>query len=134
MINHIRFCLEMIQKFERRYPQIPTDILSDIVDVVLNRAPALYFSYDQVQEHQELCAKCGNCCRTLNCRYFNGKTCDEHDSRYKACREFPSYDLNNETGLILDCECDFAVRLAETVLEKEFQKNIRLLSLDGEAP
>lgn len=54
MINHIRFCLEMIKKFERRYPQIPTDILSDIVDVVLNRAPALYFSYDQVQEHQEL--------------------------------------------------------------------------------
>ena len=39
MINHIRFSLNMICRYEEKYPQLPTDILVDIIDVVLNRAP-----------------------------------------------------------------------------------------------
>ena len=48
MINHIKFSLLMIKKFEKKYPQIPIDILVDIIDVVLNCASDIYFDYGQV--------------------------------------------------------------------------------------
>lgn len=130
MINNIKFNLNMIHEFEKRYPQMPLEILVDIIDVVLNRASDIYFNYGQVQEHPEFCRKCGKCCQTLNCEYFNGKTCDEYESRYDACKEYPSYDLVKETGLILDTDCHFASSLAKMVLDEEFQKNLELLSLD----
>lgn len=130
MINTIKFNLNMINEFERRYPQMPTDILADIIDTVLNRASSIYFDYDMVQEHQEFCAKCGNCCKGLNCEYFNGRTCDEYGSRFDACKEFPAYDILNETGLVLDCECQLANMLAKMILDEEFQKNLNLLALD----
>lgn len=38
MTNYIKFCLKMIQKHEKEYPDLPTDILVDIIDVTLNRA------------------------------------------------------------------------------------------------
>lgn len=130
MINQVKFCLLMIQKFERKYPQLPTDIVTDIIDTVLNQAPDKYFTWEQVQEHPEFCNQCGACCRTLNCEYFNGKTCNEYATRYDACTEFPWYEINNETGLILDPTCGFAVKLAEMVLDKEFEYNIDLLEVD----
>lgn len=120
----------MIHKYEIQYPQIPTDILVDIIDVVLNRAPDIYFTYEQVQIHPEFCIKCGNCCEGLNCDDFNGKTCDDYDSRLDACKEFPWYEIVNESGLVLDCECHFANKLAEMILDEEFEKNYELLCID----
>lgn len=130
MINHVKFCLNMIQKYEKEYPQLPTDILVDIIDVVLNRAPDNYFTYDQIQENQEFCIKCGNCCKGLACEDFDGKICENYDSRFDACKEFPWYGINLESGLMLDCECNFANRMAEMVLSEEIQKNCDLLSID----
>lgn len=130
MINDIRFCLNMIHKYEEKYPQIPTDILVDIIDVVLNQAPDSYFTYEQVQDYPEFCIQCGKCCKGLACEYFNGKTCDIYDSRLDACKEYPWYVILNDSGLILDCDCHFANRLAEMVLDEEFEKNLDLLYLD----
>lgn len=126
MINHIKFNLDMIKIFEEKYPQIPLDILVDIIDVVLNRAPDVYFNFEQVQNHPEFCIKCGQCCQKIGCEYFNGKTCDNYDSRLHACKEFPFYDLIRHMGLMLECECHFANKLAELVLDDELQKNLDL--------
>lgn len=130
MINHIKFNLNMIKIFEEKYPQIPLDILVDIIDVVLNRAPDMYFNFEQVQNHPEFCIKCGDCCQKISCEYFNGKTCDNYISRFDACKEYPFFELNNDSGLMLVCECNFANKLAEIVLDIEFQKNLDLFSLD----
>lgn len=130
MINHIKFCLQMIIKYEKKYPQLPLDILVDIIDVTLNRAPDNSFTWEQVQEHPEFCKQCGACCRTLNCKYFDGKLCTEYATRFDACVEFPWYEINGETGLMLDPGCQFAVKLAEMVLDEEIQKNIDLLEVD----
>lgn len=120
----------MITKYEKKYPNLPLDILVDIIDMTLNRASDKYFTWEQVQEHPEFCKQCGACCRTLDCQYFNGRTCDEYATRFDACAEFPWYEINGETGLMLDAGCQFAVKLAEMVLEKEIQKNIELLEVD----
>ena len=130
MINHTKFCLQMISKYEKEYPELPLDILADIVDVVLNRAPDNYFTWEQVQEHPEFCKQCGMCCRTLDCQYFNGKTCNEYATRFDACAEFPWYEINGDTGLMLDPACQFAVKLAEMVLEEEIERNIKLFEVD----
>ena len=127
MINHIKFCLGMIHKYEKLYPQMPTEILVDIIDVVLNRAPDNYFTYEQVQEHSELCEMCGKCCEGLACADFNGRTCDGYGSRFDACKEFPWYDINNHTGLMLDCECPFARKLAERELNVDDLDNLNMM-------
>ena len=129
MINHIKFCLLMIQRYEKQYPDLPVDILADVVDVVLNRAPAKYFTYEQVQDNPDFCNQCGACCRTLDCKFFNGVNCDEYATRYYACTEFPFYEINDDTGLILDPTCAFAVKLAEIALDKEIQHNMELLDV-----
>ena len=120
----------MIQKYEKKYPQLPTDILVDVIDEVLVQAPDSYFTYEQVQENPDFCKKCGACCSTISCQYFNGKTCDEYATRFDACTEFPWYDINGETGLMLDAGCNFAVKLAEMVLDKKFQEEIDFLEVD----
>lgn len=127
MMNHIKFCKKMIDEYAKKYPELDVGIIADIVDTVLNRASENYFTWEQVQEHPEFCAKCGMCCKTLDCQYFNGKTCEEYATRFDACVEFPYYDINNSSGLMLDPSCQFAVKIAELVLDEEMQKNIELL-------
>ena len=130
-INHIRVCKYFCDKYyDKYYPQLPVDIIADIVDVTLNQAPDNFFTWDMVQEHPEFCKQCGACCSTIDCKYFNGKTCDEYATRYDACVEFPFYDINGETGLMLDYSCHFSMKLAEMVLDKEFEKNLELLGVD----
>ena len=123
MINHLRFCKYFCDKYHNKYyPDISDDIIADIVDTVLNLAPGVYFTYEMVQEFPEFCKQCGMCCVTVDCAYFNGRTCDEYATRFDACTEFPWYEINGETGLILDPNCQFAINLAEMMLDKEFRK------------
>ena len=126
MLNYIKFCKDFCDKYYNKYPELPVDIIADIIDTTLNRAPDNFFTYEMVQNAPELCKQCGMCCSTIDCEFFNGKTCDEHATRPYACTEFPFYDINRETGLILDPGCQFAVKLAEIVLDKEFKKYIDL--------
>lgn len=130
-INHLKFCKHFCDKYHNVYNDtLDDDIIADIIDVVLNRAPDNYFTFDLVQEHPEFCKQCGTCCRSLNCRYFNGKTCDEYATRPHACAEFPFYEINGESGLMLDPGCQLAMKLAELILDKEFEKNLNLLGVE----
>lgn len=123
--NHVKFVKKMCDKYIDKYKeQIPIGIILDIIETTLITVPDSYFSYDMVQEHPEFCKKCGLCCKTLNCKYFNGKTCDNYEARFHNCSEFPYYDIDNyefRQGLILDPSCNFAIKLAEMVLEKQFE-------------
>lgn len=125
-INPEKFILKMINKFDGKY-NLPHDILVDVIVTVLNDAPDLYFTYDMVQEHPEFCRKCGSCCRQrdMDCEYFNGRTCDEYYTRKEYCAEFPYYEIDTNgvgRGLILDPGCNFALKLAEMVLDTELKK------------
>ena len=130
-INSLKFIKVFLEKFTRKYPEVPTDIIADIIGTVLIEAPGYYFTYNLVQEHPEFCKKCGSCCKQRDqpCKYFNGKTCDEYESRFDVCAEFPYYEINGDEGLMLDAGCQFALKLAEMQIEKEIQKNIEILGL-----
>ena len=128
-INHLKFIKKMLDKYSLKYPQLEDDLIADIIDEVLMMAPDIYFTYDMVQKHSEMCKQCGECCKTIDCKYFNGKTCDEYESRFDVCAEFPYYEINGEEGLMLDPGCQFALKLAELQLEKEIKHNIELLEL-----
>ena len=114
----------MLDKFTTEYPDLDPDIVADIIATILLDAPGRYFTYDMVQEHPELCAKCGACCqqRDIECKYFNGRTCDEYATRYDVCAEFPYYEINGEEGLMLDPGCRFAMRLAERVIRGDIER------------
>ena len=125
-INSEKFILKMINKFDGKY-DLPHDILTDVIVTVLYDAPDQYFSYEMVQEHPEFCKKCGACCkqRGVNCKYFNGRTCDEYYTRHKDCAEFPYYEIDTDDigrGLQLDPNCNFALKLAEIVLDIELRR------------
>lgn len=130
-INSLKFVKIFLDKFTRKYPEVPIDIIADIIGTVLIEAPGYYFTYNLVQEHPEFCKKCGSCCKQRDqpCKYFNGKTCDEYESRFDVCAEFPFYEINGDEGLMLDAGCQFALKLAEMQIEKEIQKNIGILGL-----
>ena len=131
MINHLRFCKYFCDKyFDKYHAVLPVDMIADIVDMTLNRTPGVFFTYEMVQEFPEFCKQCGACCATLGCQYFNGKTCDEYATRFDACAEFPWYDIDGDTGLMLDPNCQFAMKLAEMVLDREFEKHIQLFEVD----
>jgi hypothetical protein len=129
-INHLKFIKKMIDKYTLEYPQLENDLVADIIDTVLMRAPENYFTFEMVQEHPEMCKQCGECCKHISCKYFNGKTCDEYATRYDACLEWPFYEIDFDSGLSMDPGCQFAVKLAEMVLDAEFQHNIDLLEID----
>ena len=121
MINSMKYCQKLIQKYIREYPNLSPDLIADIVDEVIIQVPNMYFNYELIQQHQEFCRKCGVCCRTLNCKYFDGKECLEWVTRPHVCSEFPLYD-NGEVGLITDPGCRFAVKMAEFVLDKKIKE------------
>lgn len=124
-INSLSFLLKFIRKYDNKI-DLPTDIVVDIVATVLLDAPGQYFTYDMVQEHPEFCRKCGMCCRQrgVECEHFNGRTCDDYTARFNNCAEFPFYDIDGEKGLMLDPNCNFALKLAEMVLDEEMKKEI----------
>jgi len=130
MINSIKFCKDLIDMYIAKYPQLDVEIIVDIIDVVINRASSLYFNYDMVQEHPEFCIECGKCCENLGCSYFDGRHCMNYGSRFDACMEFPAYEINGETGIMTDPECHFACKLAEMVLDEEFERNMELFEID----
>ena len=124
-INQLKFMKIFLDKYSQQYSdKLPTDVISDIVSTVLDEASGLYFSYDMVQEHPEFCKKCGSCCkqREQPCEFFNGRTCDDYYARWDVCAEFPYYKINDEEGLMLDPGCQFALKLAEMVLDKEMKR------------
>lgn len=126
-INHLKFCKHFCDKYhDKYYPKLSDDFIADIVDFVLNRVPGNYFTYELVQEHPEFCRQCGACCSTIDCKAFNGRTCDEYGARPEACAEFPYYYINGDAGLILDPGCQLSMKLAELILDKEFNRNLEL--------
>ena len=130
MINHLRFCKYFCDKYhDKYYPELPDDMIADIVDTTLNQTPGVFFTYEMVQEFPQFCRKCGMCCTTVGCQYFNGRTCDEYATRFDTCAEFPWHDIDN-SGLILDPNCQFAMKLAEMVLDREFDRHIKLFEVD----
>lgn len=131
VLNHIKFVKKMLDKYHNIYSNILSDdCIADIISEVLLEAPDSYFTYEMVQENQEFCAKCGACCQTIDCQYFNGRTCDEYATRFDACMEFPFYEIDYRSGLMLDAGCKFAVRLAEKVLDEKFKKELDFLEVD----
>lgn len=123
-INHLKFLKIFLDKYYREYPEIPTDIMADIVGTTLIEAPAVYFSYNMVQEHPEMCKQCGECCkqRNIKCKHFNGRTCDDYYNRGEECAEFPFYDINGDVGLWLDPGCQFAKNLADMQITKQLNE------------
>ena len=100
MINHLRFCKYFCDKYhDKYYPELPDDMIADIVDTTLNQTPGVFFTYEMVQEFPQFCRKCGMCCTTVGCQYFNGRTCDEYATRFDACAEFPWHDIDTRAAL-----------------------------------
>lgn len=132
-LNHIKFIKKILDRYhDTCYPTLSDDFIADVVSEVLQEAPDSYFTYDMVQEHPEFCKQCGACCGTIDCQYFNGKTCDEYATRWEACTEFPFYEIDYKAGLMLDPGCHFAMELAKMVLDEKFKGYIELLKDDND--
>lgn len=117
--------------FSQKYPNLESSMIEDIVNQVLIDAPDYYFSLERVQENQDLCIMCGKCCEDIGfCEHFNGRTCDNYDERFEYCKRYPYDEILNESVLLWDIDCNYALKLAEMALDEEFRKNIELMEVE----
>lgn len=127
-INHLSFIDKMIKTFIRKYDGIlPTSLILEIIEETLLKYPENFFSYNMVQEHPEFCKQCGACCKSIDCEYFNGKTCDTYVTRPEACAEWPYYEINTgdfDAGLMLDPHCNLALELAIMKLTERLEEYV----------
>lgn len=120
--NHLKFCKIFLDKYSRKYPEWDIDLISDLISEALLEAPNVFFNFELVQDNQDFCKQCGMCCKSMNvqCEYFDGKHCEEHSTRPYYCREFPLREIDDDITLVLDSGCNFALKLAEKVLDERF--------------
>ena len=119
--SDLQFIKHLLKVFYEKYPDLGIDLISDIIEETLIGAPNLFFSRELVQDNADFCIKCGYCCRELECDNFNGKSCNDYENRSKVCRDYPFYEIGFETGISLDVQCNYSVKLAEMVLDKRLK-------------
>ena len=122
--SDLQFVKTLLKTFYNKYPDLGIELISDIIDETLIAAPNIFFNRELVRDNQDLCLKCGFCCRELDCDNFNGKSCNDYKNRSSICRDYPFYEIGFETGISLDVQCNYSVKIAEIVLERRFKAYI----------
>lgn len=122
--SDIQFIKFILKFFNDKYPQLSIDLISDIIEETLIGAPNLFFTREMVLDNPDFCLKCGFCCRELECSNFNGESCDDYENRFKVCRDYPFFEIGFDTGISLDVQCNFSIKLAEMVIDKRIKPYI----------
>lgn len=128
--SDLQFTKFILKVFYEKYPELGIDLISDIIDETLIAAPNLFFTREFVEDNLVLCSKCGFCCHELECDNFDNNICTDYLNRSKVCKDYPFYEIGFETGISLDVQCVYSVKLAEMVIDKRLEVYTDLDSFD----
>jgi len=101
-----RAFISFIQEYFRfEFPELDEQYKNKVIEqILLNNGN--YITKEEVMRDQELCSKCGVCCRSLHCPYFDEQTnlCTRHDNQLMPiCREYPYSGEYGIQPLSLNC-------------------------------
>lgn len=101
-----RAFISFIQEYFRfEFPELDEEYKNKTIEEILLHNNN-YITKEEVMAEQDLCSKCGRCCRTLHCPYFDYDTnlCTRHNNQLMdICREYPYSGEYGIQPLSLNC-------------------------------
>lgn len=87
-----RLFVSFVQEyFSFEFPELSKEYKNKVIkNILVNNQN--YITKEEVMSNQDLCSKCGRCCETLHCPYFDEdqSLCSRHDNQLMdICREYP---------------------------------------------
>lgn len=128
-----RLFLRYFQDFYTyEFEELSKEYKDEVIEYVLMNNSEVFNRADVLKEN--LCVKCGRCCRELDCPYLDDKTnlCTIHDNpEAKVCKEYP---WDDEIGFALTLNCGYQKRFVKKYLDNYFTTAIKLMrgELNGE--
>lgn len=112
----------MQEYFAHEFPELSRNYKNEVIETILLNNEQ-YITKEEIMAEQDLCSKCGRCCRTLHCPHFDyeNNLCTRHDNQLMdICREYPWGGEYGVQPLSLNCgyQKKFFLRWFMTYFEK----------------
>lgn len=125
-----RLALQYYKDFYHlEYPELSDEWKDDAIEFILLNNKDVFSREDVLKEN--LCTKCGLCCKELQCPYLDITTnlCTIHDNpESKVCSEYP---WDDDIGFVLTINCGYQKRFIHQFLNIFFETKIKMGETNG---
>lgn len=107
------------------FEELSDEYKNEVIEYILINNKDVFSKEDVLKEN--LCVKCGTCCRELLCPYLDNDTnlCTIHDNQEaKVCGTYP---WDDETGFILTLNCGYQKKYVHQFLDNYFNIALKLM-------
>lgn len=111
--------------YHLEFEELSNQYKDEVIEHILINNKDIFSKDDVLKEN--LCVKCGICCKELLCPYLDIKTnlCTIHDNpESKVCKEYPWSD---DVGFALTLNCGYQKRYVHQFLDNYFETAIKLM-------
>ena len=111
--------------YHLEFEELSNNYKDEVIEHILINNKDIFSKDDVLKEN--LCVKCGICCKELLCPYLDIKTnlCTIHDNpESKVCKEYPWSD---DVGFALTLNCGYQKRYVHQFLDNYFETAIKLM-------
>lgn len=119
------FIQYMKEHYHHEFNELSNEYKDNVIDeILLNNAK--YFDGEHVLA-ENLCHKCGLCCREIGCPYLKGNLCSRHNNQEaEVCRTYP---WDDEVGFILTLNCGYQIDYVIKFFDIFFKKAIEMMEV-----
>lgn len=117
------------QFYHFEFEELPNDFKDESIEYILTNQTDVFDKEDVLKEN--LCSKCGLCCRELQCPYLDESTnlCTIHDNpESPICSIYPWDDT---TGFILTLNCGYQKKYVHQFLDRYFTMVLKMRDNNG---
>lgn len=119
----------MKEYYHHEFKELDNDYKDKMIEEVLINNKDFFNREDVLSEN--LCTKCGLCCREIGCVYHDRKTnlCTRHNNQEsKVCSTYP---WDDDVGFILSLNCGYQKRYVIGFFDRFFKTVVNMRDLDG---
>lgn len=123
MMEHERLRQWLKNFYKYEFLQLKENYKNKMIDYVLDNNKDIFSAEDITSE--DLCIKCGTCCRSMRCENFNPETnlCTQHnDDRWVICQTAPYGDPDFGLMLHFGIDCEYLTNFLIKYFNKVFSK------------
>ena len=117
------------QFYHFEFEELSNEFKDESIEYILTNQTDVFDRADVLKEN--LCSKCGLCCRELQCPYLDNETnlCTIHDNpESPICSIYPWDDT---TGFILTLNCGYQKKYVHQFLDRYFTTVLKMRDNNG---